>query len=106
MNNREDLEYAEKIRTLRISCEEALILGKSREAEKLSDQAYEITFEEYIRYREKCKMLRRDLLKPENSPRAFELMDLQERYENTSRQYATLLNRLVEKCLGGNLKLV
>jgi hypothetical protein len=106
MDNREDLEYAEKIRMLKISCEEAVILGKSRDAEKLSDQAYGLTFDEYTRYREKCRILRTDLLKAENSHRVFELIDLKEKYEDVSRQYATLLNRLAEKSLGGNLKLV
>jgi len=105
MNNREDLEYVEKIRTLRISCKEALMLGKSRDAEELSDQAYELTFDEYMRYRLKCRRLRIDLLKSENSHHVFELIDLQEKYKDASRQYATLLNRLVEKSLGGNLKL-
>jgi len=106
MDNREDIEYAEKIRMLRISCEEAVICGKSRDAEKLSDQAYELTFCEYMRYVEKCRMLKTDLLKAENSHRVFELIDLKEKYEDVSRQYSNLLNRLAEKFLGGNLKRV
>jgi len=106
MSSGEDIKYAEKIRVLRISCEEALMLGKSRDVEELSDQAYDLTFDEYMRYRMKCRMLRVDLLKAENSARVFELMDIQEKYEDASRQYATMLNRLAEKSLGGNLKLV
>jgi hypothetical protein len=106
MDNLEDIEYTKKIRILRISCEEAIIRGKSRDTEILSDQAYELTFYEYMRYREKCRILRGDLLKPENSSCVFELMDLKEKYEASSSQYANLLNKLAEKCLGGNLKLV
>lgn len=83
----------------------SLILDEGGNLEMLADRAYGLTFKEYMRCIREGERLRKDLLKDENASCVFELIDLQEKFKDASKQYATMLNRLAEKSLGGNLRL-